>query len=146
MFSGDPDTPWSFIDTGGLGGAGRGNAEIFCNYDGNWTFTAAYGDGGTVLSPPFLGTSPGYFTGSPRGSLSVSYALYAVLTEANNTVCDINGISGSGTINYTSRRFNFGTVPGDPLGRFGYWLDRECSQTTSVTVTISSAIPPCYDC
>jgi hypothetical protein len=137
---------WSFVDAGGLGGAGRGNGQIFCNNDGNWTFSAAYGDGGTTLSPPFQGRSPGYFTGSPIGYLSVSYTLTAILTGGNNTSCNINGISGNGIINYTHRQFNFGTVPGDPLGRFGFWLDRECSQTTSVTVTISRALAPCFPC
>lgn len=137
---------WAEQDPGGLGGAGRGTAQIFCNNDGNWTFSASYGDGGTTLSPPFAGRNPGYFTGSPIGFLNVSYSLTAILTGGNNTSCNINGISGNGIINYTHRQFNFGTVPGDPLGRTGYWVDRECSQTTSVTVTISNQRPSCFAC
>lgn len=137
---------WGEIDPGGLGGGGRGQASLSC-VAGGLSFLASYGDGGTQLSQPYGGRNPGYFTGSPIGFLSESYSINGIINQNINTdPCDVNGLSGVGTMVYTHRRFNFGVVPGDPMGRTGYWVDRECSGTKEVQINVARQLPPCFAC
>lgn len=186
----DPPGKWPLFWVGGLGGwqagdpifgysssgpmgcdaYGFGDLSIKCDYitsyvEGGdlhtWLFQGVFGDGGTTMSGPYGGRSPGYITGSPIGFLSVSWSMNVHLKEVNK--CKIAGLAGTGSLNYTYRTFNFGTVPEntprvpgqapwngpgpDPFwGQMGYYVDDNCTGVTTAHVSIDLMAPANWNC